>query len=152
MKATIEPKAIRKGDLIRKEYGTVGKTEAIEYRADAEGDGFSNSISAAYFLLDRPVPPVILPTEPGAYRGTYSDGEPGSLYVLDADGIWHDFSDSHATSAVWKPTKYAPLTKLEPVAETAKRVIERMASWWEFGPPKKFQDEFNDIAAEFGVK
>jgi len=26
-----------------------------------------------------------------------------------------------------------------------------MASWWEFGPPKNWQSEFDDIAKEFGV-
>jgi hypothetical protein len=43
------------------------------------------------------------------------------------------------------------LTKLEPVPETAKRVLERLASWWENGPPAAWVEEFNAVAVEFGV-
>ena len=120
-KTPIEPKDIRKGDLIRKEYGAVeGGLSAVEYVAAHEADGGGED---SHFLLERPKPVVVLPTEPGAYQGTYKNGEKGSLYVLDTGGRWHDFSSGHSEQRNWTPTNYAPLTKLEPVAETAKHFV-----------------------------
>jgi hypothetical protein len=112
----IKHEDIKKGDLIRKEYTGDLATRATEYLAVRDAHGYT-SADGAYFLLERPKPPVVLPTEPGAYRGTGSNGEPGSLYVLDQWGVWHDFTLGHATAPKWAPTNYAPLTKLEPVAD-----------------------------------
>lgn len=53
MKQKIDPKDIRKGDLIRAEYG--GKGEATEYRST--GDGLPWNTASTHYLLERPEPP-----------------------------------------------------------------------------------------------
>lgn len=64
-KTPIDPKDIRKGDLIRWEgdpsLGS-GGVKVAEY--GAEYDGNSWTLSGQHYLLDRPKPPVDLPTEP----------------------------------------------------------------------------------------
>jgi hypothetical protein len=63
MKRPIEPADIRKGDLIRWEQEPSLISEyAIEYRATE--DGYFQSVTGQHYLLDRPSPPVELPTEP----------------------------------------------------------------------------------------
>lgn len=63
MKRPIEPADIRKGDLIRWEQEPSLVSEyAIEYRATE--DGYFQSVTGQHYLLDRPTPPVELPTEP----------------------------------------------------------------------------------------
>lgn len=61
MKTPIEPSEIRKGDLIRWESGH--SDEAHEYRAECAGHNWIGQ-SETFYLLDRPTPPVVLPTEP----------------------------------------------------------------------------------------
>ena len=122
-KTPIEPGDIRKGDLIRAEYMIDGEPEAHEHVANCDGDIWGRVGGTTHFRLNRPKPPVVLPSEAGAYRGTYGNGERGSLYVLDTAGRWHDFSLSHSEMRTWMPANYMPLTKLEPVAETAKHFV-----------------------------
>ena len=99
-------------------------------------------------------PKVVLPTEPGIYSAPdthpnalssdwHTDGI--KLYCLNTTGNWADVG--------WgRPhTSDAPLTRLAPVPVTAKKVLDRFASWWEFGPPPATAKELQDIAAEFGV-
>ena len=63
VKRPIEPADIRKGDLIRWEQEPSLVSEyAIEYRATE--DGYFQSVTGQHYLLDRPSPPVELPTEP----------------------------------------------------------------------------------------
>jgi len=101
-----------------------------------ERDGFTITV------IEKAKPKVELPVEDGAY--------------VDKHGtdVW-TITPFHELRCVSNPgsspEKYAPFTKLEPRAVTAKAVIERLASWWEFGPPKNFADEFAQIANEFGV-
>lgn len=54
MKQPIDPKDVRKGDLIRQENVMYGY-EALEYRADS--DGYARFRGADTYLLDRPEPP-----------------------------------------------------------------------------------------------
>lgn len=66
MKTPIDPKDIRKGDLIRLEGRTEGRdSTAHEFRAVVNGDrdGWVRD-RFNWYLLDRPQPPVELPTEP----------------------------------------------------------------------------------------
>ena len=92
--------------------------------------------------LEKAPPKIELPTEPGYYLDNVRDvwiirhGESR----LRFDGSF----DAHTEL-------FAPFTRLEPVPETAKKVLDRLSSWWEFGPPKQFAAEFNAIAKEFGV-
>lgn len=65
MKTLIAPRDIRKGDLIRFEYADGRSTDrAKEYVASGDGVGDGRGPVGTYYLLDRPVPPVDLPTEP----------------------------------------------------------------------------------------
>jgi hypothetical protein len=152
----ILPEDIRKGDLIRRERVSewAGEYSAIEFTARRAG---TEPMSGwEFFLLDRPKPPVVLPTEPGVY--------------LDIEGdIWEIRQGSHtllcpsaAHSTHFKPADYAPFTKLEPVADTAKRVavalnekiaseIEKRPQWYTKGTAGTIGQWATDLAAEFGV-
>ena len=61
MKRPIEPADIRAGDLIRCEWPD---DSASEWRSKTSGPAGWNADRVSYFLLDRPSPPVELPTEP----------------------------------------------------------------------------------------
>ncbi len=98
-------------------------------------------------LIERAKPKIELPTEPGWYL----DGE-GDAWTLKLEsGSYKRWFYEDIFRTETEARRYAPFTRLEPVPVTAKRVLDRLANFWEFGPPKAFQDEFNDIAAEFGV-
>jgi hypothetical protein len=60
MKRPIEPADIRAGDLIRCEWPD---DSASEWRSKTSGPAGWNADRVSYFLLDRPTPPVDLPTE-----------------------------------------------------------------------------------------
>ena len=134
-KTPIEPGDIRKGDLIRKEYRVpLGAKTAFEYLAGSNGDSYASD-RGNYFLLDRPKPPVVLPTEPGIYAdkaGSAWDTQHGGFLVKE----------------------YAPFTKLEPVAETASRVLNAVTQAMRptgFMGISGVKREFDAIAKEFGV-
>ena len=155
-KTPIEPGDIRKGDLIRKEYRVpLGVKTALEYVASFSGDAYASD-KGTYFRLNRPKPYVTLPTEVGTiivYKQENSVGKNKSVFAeLMFSGEWRvNGFDLYSERMMLAELQNAPFTKLEPVNETAKRVIDRMASWWEFGPPKNWQSEFDDIAKDFGV-
>ena len=116
-KTPIERNDIRKGDLIRKEYGTVeGGLTAVEYVAAHEADGGGED---SHFLLNRPKPVVVLPTEPGHYLPSYENPE---VHTLDAEGDWW-VGTKLVTEAQVKHDCGLGLVKLEPVAETAKDFV-----------------------------
>jgi hypothetical protein len=66
MKTPTKPEDIKKGDLIRYEHAedSVGAFTAVEFLAEFDGRGYlPKSLGGQHFLLDRPTPPVELPTE-----------------------------------------------------------------------------------------
>jgi len=71
-----------------------------------------------------------LPEEPGVY--------------VDKDGDPWKLPDESGTL---RP-EYAPYTRVEPVAETAKKVLDRVSEIL----PGPFPNEFVTLAAEFGVQ
>lgn len=77
VKRPIEPSEIRKGDLIRGE-NTIDTEMACEFRAAWDGHVGGWSIPATYYLLNRPTPPVELPTEPTLGWLTWYVGEESS--------------------------------------------------------------------------
>lgn len=84
MKRPIEPSEIRKGDLIRWEAGDnlpYPGYAAVEITADRDGMGMSNV--GQHYLLDRPAPPVQLPS--GSHFGTLSwvDGASGGTLTAE---------------------------------------------------------------------
>lgn len=141
--------AVKVGDLVRLERGNEIHQFAVRFWStdtDQINRWFESNRHGTYnpnqgWALFVPAPPKPeLPTEPGFYLDRM-----GSVWV-------HVEGDLRFVGAeVERPDLYAPFTKLEPRAVTAKAVLERMASWWEFGPPKNWADEFDNIAAEFGV-
>jgi len=125
-KTPIEPGDILEGDTIRAEYITImNGPSAHEYVANRSGELWVED--ASHFLLDRPKPPVVLPTEPGSYSDSSGDlwimGESGLLIcvavqqLLALDGALEPYD--HEKFGEPAPYLHAPFTKLEPVAETA---------------------------------
>ena len=89
---------------------------------------------------------VVLPTEPGIYQD--NGGDPWEL----TDFGWV-FGDQ-----VMSPDKFAPFTRLEPVSETAKKVLTALN---DFAHPVTSQtfpgrviynDGWDAVAAEFGLE
>ena len=113
-KTPIEPKDIRKGDLIRCEYGDVSRRAnvAVEYYAACDGF-YVGGTQDSFFLLDRPKPPVVLPTEIGAYLDTQGD-----VWVIAFAG-----DPMKCGGDMTGPELFAPFTKLEPVAQIAEQAL-----------------------------
>ena len=133
MSAPIRREDIREGDRVRltREF-----TAGVDYAASSEPGG-------VYELIERP---VVLPTEPGAYATNT-----GSVHVLTSSGQWLDFSMWNGTPWVKPPTNYAPLTRLEFVADTAKKVLDRVLEEYLNGHTAVFlPDMLPMVAKEFG--
>ena len=93
MKQLIDPKNVRKGDLIRWEQtaqSPVWTFEAVEWTAKRDGDG-KPVTHGQHYLLDRPKPAVVLPTEPTFGWATWSKATPlfGTARAGNAEyGMW----------------------------------------------------------------
>ena len=146
----ILPADIRKGDSIRVEYTDYkGRIIASEFWADS--DWYDYSVGAegnTYFLLDRPVPPVALPTEPGYYIA--KSRLPWMLEVNAHGEIeWFFGGSFKATNFA---AEFAPFTRLEPVADTAKKVLDRVLEAYQNEHPQRFvSDVLPLVGKEFGV-
>jgi hypothetical protein len=81
-------------------------------------------------------PAVVLPTEPGHYLD--NDGE---LWTMIPDFPFRE--KLHA--------KYAPFTRLEPVPETAKKVLDRIKVLYDENFIDNANESWNRVAREFGV-
>ena len=92
-------------------------------------------------LIEKATPP--LPTEPGWYSDKDED-----IWRLDATDRWAHKGYPYSPEQV---AAYAPLTHLEPVDVTAKRVLNRVLDIWAFGPPAHVNNEIATIAKDFGV-
>ena len=149
-KTPIEPKDIRKGYLIRVEYGDVNREgkAAVEYYAARDGF-YVGGTKDSSFLIDRPKPPVVLPTEPGVYV-SYLETPLGTTFHNLNDGRW-SYIDGNGWLADSEVAEYLPLTKLEPVAETAKRVLDRVMDATGAAPTSFTSEKILEVAAEFGV-
>lgn len=134
MSTPIEPKDILKGDLIRKEYSPkLRSVTAREYIAQFDGD--ERPSPGARFLLDRPKPPVVVPTE----RGYYLDST-GDVWTLS--GYGQESLDP----------QYAPFTRLEPVPETAKKVLDAMEdAFLGLSSFPSVTAAFTELRTQFGV-
>ena len=139
-KTPILPADIRKGDTIRKEYDNdaeMGESEfvvrSVEYIARKDGYDELLLHTGACYLLNRPVPPVVLPTEPGVYEGYDKLAERPLVARLLIDGR---FVDSVFYEVLGDLERFAPFTRLRPEAEVAAEVladIESNVGWatWE---------------------
>ena len=166
-KTPIEPGDIRKGDLIRKEYRVpLGVKTALEYVASFSGDAYASD-KGTYFRLNRPKPYVTLPTEVGTiivYKQENSVGKNKSVFAeLMFSGEWRvNGFDLYSERMMLAELQNAPFTKLEPVAETAKRFaaelkekivkqIELQTNWFTAGTAGTIGRWATEIAADFGV-
>ena len=155
-KTPIEPGDILEGDTIRAEYITImNGPSAHEYVANRSGELWVED--ASHFLLDRPKPPVVLPTEPGSYSDSSGDlwimGESGLLIrvavqqLLALDGALEPYD--HEKFGEPAPYLHAPFTKLEPVAETARKMRDAILA--EFDMDLSYYDTVRRVAADFVV-
>jgi hypothetical protein len=103
---------------------------------------YSEKIHGWSLFVEAP-PAVVLPSEDG-------------LYESSTGGVWRAFEGVLVSltnpSMCLEPAKFAPYTKLAPVPVTAKKVLDRMSSFWEFGMPKSIFDEICAVGREFGVE
>lgn len=92
-------------------------------------------------LIEKATPP--LPTEPGWYTDCRDD-----IWRVSPTGAW-TYSDTWRSAS--EAATYAPFTRLEPVAETAKKVLDRVSDCLVRGGFRTFPNEFGNLATEFGV-
>ena len=151
------------GDLIEATDGERRVIERVQLHADYERLwipllGFIGNIAAdgtlAGFTLktiEKATPP--LPTVPGVYvRASRSQNHMGEyhtdhreLYYLNTSGKWADVGWGNDPDD-------GNVTLLEPVAETAKKVLDRVADEYRSGPPQRFVSGILQIVGEgFGV-
>lgn len=96
--------------------------------------------SDAWTLFVKVPPRLALPTEPGYYQDRVED-----VWTLTKSGKWLAGEDP-GDPAIW-----TPLTRLEPVSETAKKVLDRVRADDAFIPGPYFELILSAIGAEFGV-
>jgi len=101
-------------------------------------------------VAEKSKPPVVLPTEPGVYidatSGLWRFTQKGYL-ALQANGSAGWFGADHLR-------ELAPFTRLEPVAETAKKVLDRLDaldSELSRASCSMTKGHILTLAAEFGV-
>ena len=102
-KQKIDPKDIRKGDLIRCEYEyPLSGTRAKEY--EAQKDGHASGYIATYYLLERPEPPFepywgVVIGEPHEH---HNDGGVKAVYVPTGDGQnWFSHPESGGKDCIY---------------------------------------------------
>jgi len=116
-------------------HGSVGiNSELLRGTAKIMLDEWSLSVPAK--------PAVELPTLAGVYYGScFGNGVP---FYLGDDGKWRTWSKE-----VHDPARHMPLTRLEPVAVTAKKVLDRLR--YRLPAFEWFGSLADDICDEFGV-
>ena len=107
-------------------------------------------------VIEKAAPVVVLPTEPGYYRVGGNNARVGGTVQLLVDGEWWWVGNSykprpHQISAAEVGRSHAPLTPLAPVAETAKKVLDRVDNWPE-NPNEGFTEFVTRIAKDFGAE
>jgi hypothetical protein len=112
-----------------------------------QAQGFSpeiNELEAKGFtltLIEKATPP--LPTEPGWYSDCRDD-----IWRVSPTGAW-TYSDTWRSAS--EVAMYAPFIRLEPVAETAKKVLDRVLEEYGTLPLRFIADVLPIVAKEFGV-
>lgn len=119
----------------------------IKFGTGASSRVYSHSGSTLY--VEAP-PKVELPTEPGWYRGYDQLAEVAFVTELRDGKFWRGH---YGTGEYGDVERFAPFTRLEPVAETAKKVLDRVAAVAKgrAGNPWNAGATLSAVAAEFGV-
>ena len=95
------------------------------------------------------VPEVVLPTEPGTYATYVDSSRPQIIHKLN-DGRWANANQNYYMTD--KMVAHClPLTRLEPVSETAKKVLDRVNGWWAHDEHRGLPIFLSALRAEFGV-
>ena len=97
-------------------------------------DGFTITV------IEKAAPVVVLPTEQGAYRDAI-----GNYWNLSGAGVWYGFY-GESKGVLENP----PLRRLEPVSETAKKVLDRVRTTAGIG--LNLHEDLKVIAGQFGVE
>jgi len=92
-------------------------------------------------LIEKAVP--ALPTEPGFYLDDL-----GYCWSLEREGNWRWGGETYDTV----PAHHLPIQKLEPVADTAKKVLERVELILSAGGIHALPNAFGGLAKEFGIQ
>lgn len=87
-------------------------------------DGFTLTV------IEKAAPKVVLPSEPGVYSPTSRNASVSlNNYYLDKTGVWYELeSERVPVVSIEDLADFIPFTKLEPVSETAKKVLDAV---WE---------------------
>ena len=142
----VKGETVTRGRLIREGLhlwvGDSGRTPE-----NLESYGFTISI------VEKAAAVVVLPTEPGLYTTDTRDlTRSMPLYRLCENGEWstiwaHRGEETRTPAEILAGIKPETLTRLEPVSETAKKVLERVSALW----PIYNDSALDAIAEDFGV-
>jgi hypothetical protein len=112
-------------------YVTNVFVRSFGYEACIRGtSGFNTFARSEWSLFVEAPPAVVLPVGPG--------------YFLDREGDLWNLGKGELTEL-----RYAPFTRLEPVPETAKKVLDQVRKLYIPGP--WVEKKLGEIAAKFGV-
>ena len=107
--------------------------------------------------IEKAPPKVVLPIEPGLYTTDTRDlARSVPLYRLTENGKWstiwpHQGEQTRTPAEILDGIEPETLTRLEPVPETAKKVLDRVRTYWDFQPPFNVGLALDIIAKDFGV-
>ena len=141
---------LKKGDRVRLVKGddeaTVSVVTGDSSLLRSRNNGFFKGHGWKLFVVKHE---KSLPTEPGLYLDY--EGDP---WVLDEiSGIWRNvasYGNYSQPLGEWRaPADFAPFTRLEPQAETVKKVLARLEEL--FDGSGTVHDDYTQVAAEFGV-
>lgn len=125
MKKPIKPEDIKRGDLIRYESHD-GDDYAVEFRAYKDGHSQRDrDESGQHYLLDRPTPPVELPTEALSWGTLVADRvQYEGVFQRQGDVILHIGSGHHREPQIpvrdvtaWEPHVAVPKAALDELRE-----------------------------------
>ena len=109
-----------------------------------DGGNVSLSSPGRWSVYTEKVPPVVLPTTPGIYAD-----KTGVPWILSKLGVFHRDGYIQAANVI---EAYAPFTRLEPVADTAKKVLDRVLEEYRNEHPRMFVSNVLPLVRkEFGV-
>lgn len=126
----IDPADIRKGDAIRFDYTEPFDVTAAEYVASRDGQGYTTRLNLGnHFLIDRPAPPVALPTEPTLGWATWGDEQYLGVFVtrgvnlraVDSEGATGGDRD---TVTAFTPATAVPTEALDELREAQERAFD----------------------------
>jgi hypothetical protein len=109
-------------------------------------------------LIERAAPKVELPTAAGLYIGSDALNSNDAFLVrvtkLGGPIQYPNSSISGGWRKLGDPERFAPFTKLEPVADTARKVLARLVEIRSIeiaGEPTLFASQIQTLANEFGM-